>query len=126
MPTMANITLNNFAATPVSYSVLSVEGNVGVWADVSQGTTGGFRTITEQVKRPTDPTKGVTRVQFRIARPFVNTTTGAVDYILRANTEILIPVVATIAERQELYAMTKNFMAHANAQAAVKDLEGIW
>ena len=123
---MASITLNNFAATPVTYSVLNVEGNVGTWADTSQGTTGGFRTVTEQVKRPADPTKGVTRVLFRIARPFVNTTTGAVDYILRANTEILIPVIATVAERQELYAMLKNFSAHANAQAAVKDLEGIW
>jgi hypothetical protein len=123
---MASISLNNFAATPVSYSVLSTEGNVGIWADVSQGTTGGFRTVSEQVKRPQDATKGVTRVLFRIARPFVNTTTGQVDYILRANTEVLIPVQATLAERQELYAMLKNFMAHANAQAAIKDLEGVY
>lgn len=126
MPAMASISLNNFAGTPVSYSVLSIEGNVGTWADVSQGTPGGFRTVTEQVKRPSDATKGVTRVLFRIARPFVNATTGQVDYILRANTEVLIPVQATLAERQELYAMLKNFAAHANAQAAIKDIEGVY
>lgn len=126
MPSMASITLNNFAAAPVTYGVLSVEGNVGTWADTTQGTPGGFRTVTEQVKRPSDPTKGVTRVLFRIARPYVNATTGQVDYILRANTEVLIPVMATITERQELYAMLKNFAAHANAQAAVKDLEGVF
>lgn len=126
MPSMASISLNNFAGTPVSYGVLSVEGNVGTWADVSQGTPGGFRTVTEQVKRPQDATKGVTRVIFRIARPYVNSTTGQVDYVLRANTEVLIPVQALATERQELYAMLKNFAAHANAQAAVKDLEGVF
>jgi hypothetical protein len=123
---MASISLNNFAGTPVSYGVLSIEGNVGTWADVSQGTPGGFRTVTEQVKRPQDPTKGITRVVFRLARPYVNTTTGQVDYILRANTEVLIPVQSSLTERQELYAALKNFMAHANAQAAVKDVEGVY
>lgn len=126
MPAMGSISLNNYAGGAVSYGVLSIEGNVGTWADTSQGTPGGFRTVTEQVKRPSDATKGVTRVLFRIARPFVNTTTGQVDYILRANTEVLIPVQATLAERQELYAMLKNFAAHANALAAVKDLEGVY
>lgn len=126
MPSMASISLNNYAATPVSYGVLSIDGNVGTWADVSQGTPGGFRTISEQVKRPQDATKGITRVIFRIARPYVNTTTGQVDYILRANTEVLIPVQALLAERQELSAMLMNFMAHANAIAAVKDLEGVY
>jgi len=123
---MANITLNNYAAAAVTYTVLAIESGVGTWADTAQGTPGGFRTVTEQVKRPSDPQKGVTRVLFRIARPYVNTTTGQVDYILRANSEILIPVQATLAERRELLAMYKNFAAHANVASAISDLEGVF
>lgn len=126
MPAMAPITLNDSAGSPVSYGVLSIEGNVGTWADTSQGTPGGFRTVTEQVKRPTDPQKGVTRILFRIARPVVNSTTGLVDYILRFNGEALVPVTSTASEREELYAMIKNFAAHANFQAAIEDVEGVY
>jgi hypothetical protein len=126
MPAMANITLNNYAASPVTYTVLREDSGVAVWADVTQGSPSGFRTVTEGFERPKDPTKGVTRVRFSIARPVVNATTGLVDYISRANSEIIIPVMSSLAERQELYAEYKNFAAHANALAAIKDLEGMW
>jgi len=126
MPAMATLILNNYAATPVNYLVQREDSGIGVWADVAQGTPGGFRTISEEIRRPSDPTKGVYRMLFKAARPVVNGTTGLVDYISRANTEIIIPVQTTLAERQELYAMYKNFAAHANALAAVKDLEGMF
>lgn len=126
MPQMANITLNNFAASPVTYTVLNGSGPVYTWADTSQGTPGGFRTVSLEVKRPTDPTKGVNRVIVKIARPFVNSTTGLVDYVGRSNSETLIPVGSSLAERQELFAMDKNFRAHANFQAAVVSVEGMY
>jgi hypothetical protein len=124
MPQMANMTLNNYAASPVTYTVLSINSGMAIWADTSQGTPGGFRTVSEELRRPVDPSKGVTRVLFKIARPVVNATTGLVDYTSRFNGDIIVPVGATLAERQELYAMGKNFLAHANALAAIKDLEG--
>jgi len=126
MPAMANITLNNYAASPVTYTVLNGSGPVYSWADTAQGTPGGFRTVSMEVRRPTDPTKGVTRVICKIARPFVNATTGLVDYTGRFTGEALVPVTATLAERQELYAMAKNFVAHANFLAGVKDVEGMY
>lgn len=126
MPQMANMTLNNYAATGVTYTVLDGSGPVYRWADTSQGTPGGFRTVSEELKRPTDPTKGVTRVVVNIARPVVNATTGLVDYVSRCKIEALVPVAATLAERQELYAMVKNFTAHANFLAAIKDVEGMY
>lgn len=126
MPSMANITLNNFAASPVTYTVLNGSGPVYSWADTLQGTPGGFRTVSLEVRRPSDPTKGVTRVIVKIARPYVNTTTGVVDYIGRNTSETLVPVNSTLAERQELYACIKNFAAHANFQAAVVNVEGMF
>jgi len=126
MPAMANITLNNFAAAPVTYTVLNGSGPTYTWADTLQGTPGGFRTVSMEVKRPSDTVKGVTRVIVKIARPSVNVTTGLVDYIGRTNSETLVPTSSTLAERQELFAMTKNFMAHANYQAGVVSVEGMY
>lgn len=127
MPSMATMTLKAFnGTTDVTYSVLNGSGPTYQWADVTQGTPGGFRTISEQVKQAADPTKGVTRVTVKMARPFVNTTSGLVDYIGRVSIEVLVPVNATLAERQELYAMLKNYSAHANAQAAVVDVQGMY
>lgn len=126
MPAMGNITVNNFAAGAVTYTVLSESGPVKSWADTAQGTPQGFRTISLELKRPADPAKGVTRVLAKVARPVVNGTTGLVDYIGRANSEFIIPPSQTLAERQELYAAYKNFAAHANMQAACVSLEGLW
>jgi hypothetical protein len=126
MPAMANITLNNFAASAVTYTVLNGSGPAYVWADTLQGTPGGFRTVSLEVKRPSDATKGVTRVIVKIARPYVNATTGLVDYIGRTNSETLVPTNSSLAERQELLAMSKNFFGHANFQAAVVSVEGMY
>lgn len=127
MPSMANMTLKKYdGTTDCVYTVLDGSGPAYRWADTAQGTPGGFRTISEEVKRPSDPSKGVTRVIGKIARPFVNATTGLVDYTGRATLEVLVPVSSTLAERQELYAMCKNFTAHANFLAAVKDVEGMY
>lgn len=127
MPAMANMTLKAFnGTTDVVYTVLQGSGPAYSWADTLQGTPGGFRTIALQVKQPTDPTRGVTRVIGKVARPFVNATTGLVDYVGRVSIEVLVPVSATLAERQELYAMAKNAIAHANFSSAVVDGQGMY
>lgn len=126
MAAIANLTLANHAAANVTYYVQSEEDGAGLWADTAQGTPGGFRPVRMALERPKDPTKGVYRVRVQIARPVVNGTTGLVDYTSRANTEFIIPVMATLAERQELYAAYKNFAAHAVLGSAVKDLESVW
>jgi len=127
MPAMANMTLKKYdGTTDCTYTVLQGSGPSYSWADTAQGTPGGFRTIAMQVKQPSDPTKGVTRTIVKIARPFVNTTTGLVDYVGRVQFEVLVPVNATAAERQELYAMARYFVPHANCLAAVVDGQGMY
>lgn len=126
MAAIANLTLNNYAAAAVTYYVQAEQDGSGLWADTAQGTPGGFRTVKLTLERPKDPSKGVYRVRVAHARPVVNGTTGLVDYTSRANVEFIIPVIATLAERRELWAVHKNMAAHAVNQSAVCDLEGVW
>jgi hypothetical protein len=123
---MATLTLNNYAATPVNYQVLGIKEGVARWADVSQGTVGGYRTVSQEIRSPSDPTKQVTRLIWNIARPVVNATTGAVDYIQRSKIEIIQPPGCTLAERQECGAMTKNLAAHTFFTTAVNTQEGMY
>lgn len=124
MPAFATITLNNYAAVAVSYYMEDIRNGVAKWNDTSQGSAMGFRPISLETKRASDRVNGVDRVIIRCARPVVNGTTNAVDYTSRFYGEWVIPAKALLAERQELYATSKNFCGHANVLAAVKDLEG--
>lgn len=121
MSAMANITLTKWDASNITYYVLNGSGPAYSWADTAQGTPGGYRTISLQVKQPVDPSKGVTRTIVKIARPHVNDTTGVVDYIGRASIEVLCPVNATLAERRELWATISSFVANGDLQTAVVD-----
>lgn len=126
MPAMATLTLNNYAAVAVNYEVLGIKDGVARWADKSQGTVGGYRTISSEIRSPADPTKQVTRIVFNIARPIVNGTTGAVDYVSRAKLELLEPPGSTLAERQELLAEVKNLAAHSFFSDAVIKQESMY
>lgn len=126
MPVMATLTLNNKAASPVNYQVLGIKEGVARWADVSQGTVGGYRTISAEICTPADPSKQVTRQVFTIARPVVNGTTGAVDYVQRTKTEVIQPPGCTLAERQEMWAAQKNLMAHTFIQTAMETQESMY
>lgn len=126
MPAMATLTLNNYAATPVNYQVLGIKDGVARWADVSQGSVGGFREISQEIRRPADPSKQVTRMVWNLSRPVVNATTLAVDYVTRAKIEVLVPPGSTLAERQEMSAVVKNLAAHTFFTTAVTTQEGVY
>jgi hypothetical protein len=126
MAAIANLTIQNYAAGNVTYYVQSEQDGTGHWADTAQGTSAGFRPVKLTLERPKDSSKGVYRMRVSCARPSVNGTTGLVDYTGRFNGEFIVPVLASLAERQELYAVAKNFMANAVVSAAVVTLEGVW
>lgn len=126
MPAFANITVNNYAAAAVTYYTEDVRNGIAKWNDTAQGTAAGFRGLSLEVRRAADRVNGVDRVIMKVARPVVNGTTGAVDYTSRMNTEFIVPVRATLAEKQELWAAGKNFVSHANASAAVVSGEGTY
>lgn len=124
MPAFANITVNNFAAAAVTYYMEDVRNGVAKWNDTAQGTAAGFRPLSIEIRRSTDRQGGVDRVVLKAARPVINGTTAALDYTSRFNGEYIVPVKATLAEKQELFAVAKNFTAHTNVQSAVVNGEG--
>lgn len=123
MATAANITVNNYAAVATTYKVMSVEPTKVVYADDSAGTLQGFRLIEIQRKLPTDKVNGVIRLYGKISRPVINGTTGLVDYTSLGTFEFSFPAKATLAERREAWAATKNFVSHAVVTAAVDTFE---
>lgn len=126
MPAFANITVNNYAAAAVTYTVEDVRNGIAKWNDITPGSAQGFRMLSLEIKRATDRTNGVDRVVVKAARPSVNGTTNAVDYTSRFNGEYLLPCKGSLAERQEIWAVSKNFLAHANVSSAVISLEGTY
>lgn len=127
MAAQANITLNNWAASAVTYNALFADTDKGAkWADKTQGTLLGYREVFLLMKRPKDRANGVTRVQVKITRPVIDGTTGALSYQDTSFQEFVISAKATLAERQELLAAHKNFAAHSVLQSAVLDFEVPW
>jgi hypothetical protein len=123
MAAAANITVNNHAATAVTYKVMNVEPTKVTYMDDSQGTLLGLRTIELGRKLPTDRANGVIRVQLKVTRPVVNATTGALDYTSLGTAEMVFPAKASLAERREIKAALANALDNAVVQPAVETYE---
>jgi hypothetical protein len=124
MAAQATLTLKNWAAANVSYTALYASMDKGAkWADKSQGTLMGYRTVTMLNKHPTDLINGVKRVTLKVNRPVIDGTTGALSYNSFVSGEFVIPTKATTAERQELLAAFRDLMDNAVVTSAVVDDE---
>lgn len=123
MATAANITVNNAAAAAVTYKVMSVEPTKVTWMDDSAGSLLGLRTIELSRKLPTDRANGVVRVQLKVTRPVLDSTTNALLYQSLGTAELIFPAKASLAERKELKAALTNVIANAVVQPAVETFE---
>lgn len=125
MATAANITVNNYAATAVTYKVLDVDGvnSKTVWADDSAGALLGFRKISLQRKLPKDEANGTVRLEGKVTRPILDGVTGALSYTDIGSFALVFPTKATLAERRETWAALKNFIANAVVSTAVDTFE---
>lgn len=123
MAAAANITVNNAAASPVTYKVLAVEPTKVTYMDDSAGSLLGIRTIELGRKLPTDRANGVIRVQLKVSRPVLDATTGALSYTSLGTAELIFPAKASLAERKEVKAALTNALAHAVVQPAVETFE---
>lgn len=124
MAQQANLTLKNWAAANVTYTMLFASPEKGAkWADKSQGSYLGFRGVYMFLKHPTDAVNGVNRVTIKLNRPVIDGTTGALSYSTLASVEFVLPTKAALAERQELLAAFRDLMDNAVVTSAVVDLE---
>lgn len=133
MSAVADIVLNDGAATPVAHTFkpTNVSPNLVTYHDKSSGVIAGYPKITLGNRLPSRE-NGNYKASGRINLPVLETAATAssgftpgptVAYSLSAAVDAIIPARATLAERQDLYAFASNLLAHAVFGELVKDMD---
>lgn len=136
MPTLANITINDGATTPVArtYNPARKDSDVFVFGDrvTSGGVPIGMPMLKISLTPPTQNGK-VYRLKLTLDVPTLDVTspsTGSgiqpaptVGYTCVAKMELLLPSRSTTAERANAIALAGNLLKHSAVVAMAKDLE---
>lgn len=139
MAAIAPVVLNNGEATPVAKTFSPVNINsegVAKWSDRSGGVAIGMPVITFSIKSPTKDSR-VYRVNGKVTVPVLeqtspSTATGiqpapTLAYNLIANVEFVLPERSTLAQRKDLLAFAKNYLANATViTAAIENFEAVY
>lgn len=146
MPARASITINDGKATPVAHTFVpsSEAEGASLFEDKAGGIAIGFNSLMIRVRRPapgntgqsSDPKGRVYRVQANLATPVLESTSAStgtgippaptVAYVLRCNSEWIIPERCTNAERKDLRALQYNLLNNADFRKVIEDLEDFW
>jgi hypothetical protein len=138
MTAIAAITLADGAATPVNHTFSPVnidQAGVAKWADRVGGIALGFPVITFSLRNPTKSSR-VYKVTAKVVVPVLevtspSTATGiqpapTLAYNLTGNLEMVLPERSTQAQRDDLRAYMKNFLASAVITAAGQSFESVY
>jgi hypothetical protein len=148
MATLASITLNDGQATPVAHTFTPL-GPVGpdgtaILLDKSGGIAIGYNKLQFSLRAPINKVGAgqasganrVYRARFKIDVPTMESTSAAtgtgippaptVAYVHAFDGTFTLPERGTAAERKNLRAYVRNFLADAVAQALVENQEGAW
>jgi hypothetical protein len=139
MSAIANIVLNNGEATPIAktFSPVNIDATgVAKWSDRSNGVAIGMPAITFALKNPTKDSR-VYRVTAKVTVPVLeqtspSTATGiqpapTLAYNLIANMEFVLPERSTLAQRKDLVAFARNYLANAAViTAAIENFESVY
>lgn len=134
MAAVGNITINNGAATPVAktFNPSVVQSDLVSYQDRSGGIVLGFPEISIGNRMPSKNANSY-KVTARVKIPVLeqtspSTATGiqpapTLAYTLIGNVELVMPSRCTLAERKDLLAFVKNFLANAAITTAVENFE---
>lgn len=144
MPAMANIVINDGAATPVAHT-FSPSGRdqnmVFTWHDRSGGIAIGYPRISVQSKFPANAGAGassdaksrVIRQSIKVVLPILEVTAPTTgtgiqpaptkSYDVSCNMEFILPERSTLQNRKDVFAFVKNLLANAMPASLVQDLE---
>jgi hypothetical protein len=120
MAAAADLTLKNNAAANVTFNVYSVEQDAVEWTEAGATSILGTSRARLGRKIPADKTNGVYRINGRVQRPVINSTTGALDGTVTMNFEILRPAKLATTDVDEAYARFKELVAQAIVKAAAE------
>lgn len=140
MTAIAALTIADGQATPVNHTFSPVNidsAGVARWADRSGGIALGFPVLTASTKTPAAKGSRSYRHTFKVVVPVLEVTspstatgiqpapTKAFDLIF--NGEFVLPERSTLAQRNDLLAYVKNFLANsAVVPPAVQNFENIY
>lgn len=124
MAQLANINLKNAAAVEQVYTATpGSTPNAVQWFNGSGAWASRFRAAMQWVMPAANSTKGLTKVTVQHDIPYLNPTTGVVDYTVRTKIECFLPVQATQSERDENYARIVDLLADPVVSNALKTYE---
>lgn len=133
MAAVANIALLDGAAVPVSHTFnpTDVKSDIVTYHDKASGVVAGFPRVTIG-RRLSSPANRNIKTTCRIYLPVLETAATAssgftpgptLAYALSGNVDVVIPDRATLQERKDLYAYTKNLVANAIFGNSVIDFD---
>lgn len=123
--------------TPVnrSFAPRGVVNGLATWQYIAGGILKGYNTLTQFLRSPVRGSDA-SKLTVKLVIPVLevtspSTSTGiqpapTLAYELLANVEFVIPSRASLQERKDLYAMTKDLLTESIVQKGVEDLEPVW
>lgn len=138
MSAIASMTINDGQAVPVSHTFAPVNidaAGLAKWADRSGGIALGFPVISELVRIPNKDSRSY-KVTAKVVVPTLevtspSTATGiqpapTLAYNLIGTIEFVLPERSSLAERKNLNAYMKNFLANVNWTNAIESFESVY
>jgi hypothetical protein len=128
MSAIADVVLADGQATPVNktFSVQDCTSQLATWEDRTSGIGVGMPAVTLSLTKGQTSNKVVAKVVLPVMKAITGSDGGytpaaAVAYQLVGKVEIVLPTQATLQNRKDILAFTKNFLANAFAVSAVQD-----
>lgn len=126
MPAIANLTINDGAATPVAhtFSVVGTTGAKATWADKSGGIPTGFAKITNEV-REAKSKDGAHSVIIGFELPVLATVNGVTTRARVSSAQVRFNYAqdSTDQERKDAVAYVVNALSNATVKAAAYNIE---
>lgn len=138
MTAIAALTIADGKATPVNHTFSPVNiDQLGVarFADRSGGVALGYPVISQSLRSPAKGARNY-RLTVKVVLPVLEQTSASTAtgiqpaptkaYDLTFTGEFILPERSTLADRKDLLAYVKNYVAHAVVTSAVNDFESIY
>lgn len=138
MTAIAALTLKDGQATPANHTFSPVNidsAGIARWADRAGGIALGFPVVTFSLRNPTKASR-VYKVSGKIVLPVLEVTSPSTAsgiqpaptkaYDLTATIEMMLPERSTAAQRADLMAYAKEFLANAVMAQAVASFESVY
>lgn len=138
MTAIATLTLADGVATPVNHTFSPVnidQAGVSKWADRSGGIALGFPVVSFSIRPPLKGSR-VYKLMAKVVCPVLEVTSPSTAtgiqpaptkaYDLTASVEMTLPERSTLAQRKDLLAFVKNYLANAVITSAVESFESVY